>query len=245
VKTLFLDIETMPHLMWGFDMFNQNFSLEQVHTPGWVACFSYMWDGQKKASLSSEKEIDHDRMIEKAHELLEQADVVVHFNGDRFDIPHLNWEFIQAGLGPPAPSIMVDLRKTVKARFRPMSGKLQHIVQQLDIGTKVNHDGFPLWRGWMEGNEKDIRLMHRYAKRDTELLKPLFDAFTPWIPQLPNVALFEELTGLHCRCGSTNLHKRGFSYTPTAKRQRYQCQDCGTWLTSGKAVHRVDLRGTR
>lgn len=246
MKILFLDIETMPNLVWGFGLFDQNFSLEQVKEPGWVACFSAQWLGEKRTQFYSEYHEGGRAMVyQKAWELFDEADVVVTFNGDAFDIKHLNWEFMQAGLGVPAPFISVDLRKTIRARFRPMSGKLQHIVQQLDIGTKVDHDGFPLWRGWMEGDPKHIRLMERYAKRDTALLIPLFEALRPWIPQLPNKALFDEMGGDRCRCGSDDLEKRGFTYTPTAKRQRYKCNTCGTWLTSGKAITRVDLRGTR
>ena len=249
MKILHLDIETMPHLVWGFGLFDQNFSLDQVKEPGWVACFSAKWHHQKKVQFFSEyHEGGRPAMIQKAFDLLDEADVLVTFNGDSFDIKHLNWEFHQAGLGEPAPSVSVDLRKTVRQRFRPMSGKLQHIVQQLDIGTKVDHDGFPLWRGWMEGDPRHIRLMEKYAKRDTALLQPLYEGLLPWIHNHPNRALFSDEPSDEpaCnRCGATDLEKRGFTYTTTAKRQRYQCKGCGGWLTSGKAIRRVDLRGTK
>jgi RNase P subunit RPR2 len=127
-----------------------------------------------------------------------------------------------------------------------MSGKLQHIVQQLEIGSKVHHDGFPLWRGWMEGDPKYIRLMEKYCKRDTALLPELYEALLPWISNHPNVVLHDDLDEACCpKCGSKDLEKRGFSYTANAKRQRFHCNNCGSWLTSGKALARTDLRGTK
>jgi hypothetical protein len=248
MKVLHLDIETMPSLMWGFGLFDQNFSLAQVKEPGWVACFSAKWHGAGKVMFHSEyHEGGRAAMLQRAFDLLEECDGLVTFNGDQFDIKHLNWEFQQHGLGVPAPYASIDLRKTVRSRFRPMSGKLQHIVQQLEIGTKVDHDGFPLWRGWMERDPKHVRLMEKYAKRDSALLEPLYEALLPWIHNHPNVNLFSDTDGPEAcnRCGSSDLEKRGFSYTSTAKRQRYRCNGCGGWSASGKAVKRVDLRGTK
>lgn len=249
MKILHLDIETMPNLVWGWGLFDQNFSLDQVKEPGWVACFSAKWHQQGKVMFHSEyHEGGREAMLRRAFDLLDECDALVTFNGDSFDIKHLNWEFHQAGLGIPAPYVSIDLRKTVRGRFRPMSGKLQHIVQQLDIGTKVDHDGFPLWRGWMEQDPKHVRLMEKYAKRDTALLEPLYEELLPWIHNAPNAALFDDLEGLRCPkhgCRSDDLEKRGFTYTQTSKRQRYQCRACGGWFTSGKAIKTTDLRGTK
>jgi hypothetical protein len=247
MRILHLDIETRPPSLWGWGLFNQNFSLDQVREPGGVICLGAQWHGEKKVSFFSEYQ-DGGKlgMLEKAFELIEAADAVCHYNGTKFDVPHLNWEFVQHGLGVPAPHIDIDLRKTVKQRFFPTSGKLQHIVQTLEIGTKVDHTGFPLWRGWMEGDEKSIRLMEKYCKRDVALLAPLHDALLPWITQYPSVVLHDDLEGDACpKCGSRDLHKRGFTYTSTAKRQRFRCMACGSWLTSGKAVSRTDLRSTK
>lgn len=247
MRLLFIDIETMPNLAWGWGMFDQNFSLEQVKEPGWVACFAAQWYGEKKMMFHSEyHEGGYAGMVQAAWDLLDEADAVCHFNGTSFDIPHLNWEFVQAGLGVPSPHVDIDLRKTVRARFRPMSGKLQHIVQQLEIGSKVHHDGFPLWRGWMEQDQKYIRLMEKYCKRDTALLPELYEALLPWITNHPNLALFDGIEVDACpKCGSTDLEKRGFSYTQTAKRQRFHCNGCGGWSSSGKALARVDQRGVK
>lgn len=247
MRRLLLDIETRPANLLGWGMFDQNFSLAQVLDPGGVICFAAQWYGEKKMMFFSEyQDGGHEGMIQAAFDLLSEADAVIHFNGTSFDIPHLMWEFIQYDMGVPAPHIDIDLRKTTRSRFRPLSGKLQHIVSQLDIGTKVTHDGFPLWRGWLDGDEKCIRLMERYCKRDTALLGPLYEALLPFISNHPNVALHLDLEGDRCnRCGSDDLEKRGFSYTQTAKRQRFKCNGCGGWLTSGKSITRTDIRGTK
>jgi hypothetical protein len=247
MRILLLDIETRPAELLGWGLRDQTFSLAQLRHPGGMICFGAQWYGQKNTMFFSEyQEGGHRAMCEAAFELMSEADAIVHFNGTSFDIKHLYWEFQQYKLGVPAPHIDIDLCKTTRQRFRPISGKLQHIVDRLNIGHKVSHSGFPLWVGWLDGDEKSIKLMEKYCKQDVKLLVPLYEALRPWIHNHPNVALHDDLEGLRCnKCGSDDLEKRGFSYTPTAKRQRFQCRNCGGWLTSGKAVSRVDLRGTK
>ena len=84
------------------------------------------------------------RWCRAAHDLLSEADVVVHYNGDKFDLPHLNREFVESGLGPPAPYASIDLLKTVKRKFRFPSNKLDYVVQKLRLGAKVSTGGYDL-----------------------------------------------------------------------------------------------------
>ena len=58
------------------------------------------------------------KMLKEIHAMLDEADVVVTFNGDKFDLKILNQEFLMAGLGPASPYKSVDLYKVVKRKFR-------------------------------------------------------------------------------------------------------------------------------
>src|SRR5207253_3872004 len=95
-----------------------------------------------------------ERMIKEIWKLIDEADAVVHYNGQKFDIPHINTEFIRQGLGPPSPFHHIDLCKIVKKTFLFPSAKLKYVAKELGLPGKVEHDGFPLWVRCIEGDKK-------------------------------------------------------------------------------------------
>ena len=98
-KTLYLDIETSPALadVWG--LWNNNVSLNQLRESTRVLCFGAMWRGTNRVQFYSEPKDGHEGLVRKAHELLNEADIVVHFNGTSFDLPHLRREFLKLEIG--------------------------------------------------------------------------------------------------------------------------------------------------
>jgi len=173
-------------------------------------------------------------MLRKIHKLLDEADVVVHYYGSRFDIPTLNKEFILNELGPPSPYKQVDLLKVARKQFKFTSNKLDYISQQLGLGQKVKHAGFQLWVRCMERDPDAWAQMEAYNKHDVVLLEAVYNRLLPWISNHPNYGLYTEQ--LVCpNCGSSDLHKRGFSYTSAGKYQRLHCKACGTWCRERKS----------
>jgi len=169
-------------------------------------------------------------MLKRIHELLDQADVVVHYNGTSFDIPCLNKEFLIYGFSPPAPYKQMDLLKTARSQFRFTSNKLDYVCQKLKLGKKSQTD-FTLWVDCMDLDPDAWEKMEEYNKNDVLLLEKLYTTLRPWIKQHPNYGLYKSTTGLVCpHCGSLRYQKRGFQYTAAYKYQRYQCRDCKTWF---------------
>lgn len=182
-------------------------------------------------------------MLDQAHRLLTEADVVVGYNSKNFDIKHLNREFILAGMTPPAPYAQVDLYLAVKRQFKFTSNKLDHVAQELGLGAKTQHTGFQLWRDCMAGSEKAWALMRKYNKQDVVLTEKLYDKLLPWIPGHPSVGLYEGLADVCISCGSGVLQSRGYAYTSVSVYQRLVCVDCGKWQRSNKSVERSNIRG--
>jgi hypothetical protein len=172
------------------------------------------------------------QMLKHVHKLLDEADAVVHYNGTKFDIPTLNWEFAKQGLAPPTPYHQIDLYRVVKQKMKAASNKLDFICQEFGLGGKVNHKGMELWDECMAGDEKAWRVMERYNKQDVRLLPKLYEKLLPWIKNHPNHALYvEEPASPVCpNCGSTHVIKNGIEATATMQYQRYRCKDCKTPL---------------
>ena len=170
-------------------------------------------------------------MLENVFELLNEADAVVHYNGEKFDIPTLNREFTVYGMGVPDPFHQIDLLKVVRKRFRFPSNKLDYVAQALGFGGKIQHKGMDLWNECMAGDDKAWKIMERYNKQDVKLLEDVYNHVLPWIKAHPNHALFMDTDRPVCtNCGSAHIVKKGVETTLTQKYQRYRCEDCGTPL---------------
>lgn len=235
-RVLYLDIETAPNLVYTWGLFNQNVSIEKIHTPGHVLCWAAKREGAEEPMYwSGLHQHGRQEMLEAVHYLMAEADMIVHYNGHSFDIPTLNAEFVQLGMHPPAPYKQIDLLKTVQKMFRFPSSKLDYVAQALGIGEKVKHPGFQLWLDCMAGQEEAWQLMRQYNEHDVTLLEGLYKRIQPWVPYHPTRALTERACP---SCGSLRLHRRGSYLAKTRTYQRYRCAMCGAWsrsITSDKA----------
>lgn len=177
-------------------------------------------------------------MLKEIHKLLDEADVVIHYNGKKFDIPTLNKEFLLHGLTPPAPYKQIDLLKEVRSNFKFISNKLDYVAQALKLGQKVKHKGHQLWVDCMAGKEDAWQQMEEYNIQDVELLEKLYDSLKPWIKSHPNHGLYGETLESHVcpNCSSGKLRRRGYAYSNTYRYQRYQCTDCGKWSRGAKSL---------
>jgi hypothetical protein len=245
MKTLILDIETSPNIAHVWGLFNQNVGLSQLMSATEVICFGAKWHGSEDRLFFSDFHDGHTEMIRAAYYLLADADVVVHYNGQSFDIPHLMREFLLLGFTPPAPFQQIDLYRVIKKKFRFVSNKLDHVASELELGSKVKHAGHTLWVRCMNNDPEAWEEMKTYNLQDVDLTEDLLDRIRPWIDNGPNSNLYDPQIEDTCSsCGSTDLERRGFSYTTLGKYQRYYCRDCGAWSKSGRSEIRTDLRGT-
>jgi RNase_H superfamily len=238
MRRLAIDIETSPMLadVWG--IWQQNVSLNQLRENARVLCFAAQWEGEHRVTFASEWG-DGPDMIRQAHELLDEADEVIHYNGIRFDVPHLNREMLLGGYDPPSPFKSVDLLREVKSAFSFPSYKLEYVSQVLGVGEKMKHSGHELWVRVMAGDRLARAEMRRYNTQDTRLLFPLYYKLRPWI-STPNAALG---TGEDVcpACGSDSLRREGYANLISGRYQRFQCESCGKWSRSSKRDSGVQI----
>mgnify|MGYP000278842745 CR=1 FL=1 len=246
MKLLTLDIETSPNVAHIWGLFNQNVGLNQLMESTEVIGFAAKWYGQKKVEWYSNHHDGHDVMVGEAYRLLDEADVIVHYNGTSFDIKHLNREFATSGMTPPAPYAQVDLLRVVKARFRFSSNKLQHVSQSFGLAGKRGHEGHTLWVKCMAGDSKAWDDMRKYCIQDVRLTEQLYDCLLPWIPNHPNVNLIDGTDGPSCpNCGGSGFQRRGFQVALSGRYQRLQCQGCGAWSRETTRESSVKVVGTK
>lgn len=246
VRICTLDIETKPALSRHFGMFNQNFGLAQVVEPTEVLSFGAKFLGNREVEHYSTWADGFDDMIRHAHRILTEADVVVWYNGDGFDMKHLQWEFARLGMPRPKPYKTIDLLKVVRREFRPMSKKLDFVASQLGLGSKVHHDGFALWMRVIDGDAKAQRLMETYCKQDVKLTEKLYLRLLPWLPSGVNLPLIASNDKGCPVCGALAVKSEGDSaFTALTEYALYSCRNCEAWYRSNIVKNRTTRRIVR
>lgn len=236
VKVLFFDIETMPHQVYAWGLWDQNVSLSQIIQPGRVFAFAAKWLGNREVEFYSDHEHTHQGMVEAAHRLLSEADIVVTYNGISFDIPHMQREFLLAGLAPPRPYKQIDLMRVAKKQFKFASNKLDFLSQQLGLGRKTSHEGFDLWIKCMAGDDKAWRKMGIYAKQDVKLTEKLYHYLLPWLTNVPHVGQMDGQANSCWACGGTKLRRDGTAHAFVTSYRLYQCLKCGAWVRGNQRL---------
>lgn len=233
MKVLVLDVEIAPALATVWQLFKVNISLNQLLETSYLLCWAARWKGESEVQTGSLYVDGKDKMLKRIHALINEADVIISFNGDDFDLKVLMKEFLLAGFKPPAPWKSVDILKTFRKRFRFVSNKMDHLCQQLGIGKKMEHEGHELWLKCMRNEEDAWKRMIAYNKKDVVLLDKLHDRAIAWISKPANHNLYRGDDVSVCpNCGNGRLQRRGWSISSVGKYPRFQCvgeKGCGAW----------------
>lgn len=245
-RVIFLDIETAPSVGWVWGKWEQN--VLDFKEDGYTLSFCTKVLGEKGVLTKAlpdypnyDKDKKDDRnIIAELWEILNQADIVIAHNGDKFDLPWINARFVSLGFHPPSPYQIFDTLKVARKKFEFKSNKLDDLCRDLGIGRKIPHTGFNLWKACMDGDLKAWRQMKRYNKRDILLLEELYYRFRPWANTHPNVNKGQQ----NCiRCGSDKIKQDGFRFTALRKKGKMHCLDCGGWFeTSAQKVEEIHAR---
>lgn len=256
IKILMLDIETTPDVAYTWTIWNANIGINQIKEDGGIVCFAAKWYGQDEIEFYSEWQHGTTEMVAEAWRLLDEADVVVHFYGSRFDIPHLNTAFLKLGFPPPSPFKQIDLKMAVGKQFKFTSNKLQFVSKVLGLEGKEEHEGFGLWdkvmneprRNGKKPYSTEIELdakarMESYNKRDVFLLDEVYEALLPWIPSHPHRHLYEEGRGCPtCGAEPEALVRDGYYRTKLSKFKQYLCEQCHSRFRSSRRESGVTVQ---
>jgi hypothetical protein len=248
-KTLIIDIETAPALgdVWG--LWQNNVGLNQLRKSGYIMSYAAKWLGKNKVyydDCSDDGQADECHIVEGMCELLDEADIVVAHNGDKFDLPWIRGRALKYGLVPPSPYKQIDTLKTAKREFRFISNKLEYLADFLGCAPKKRHLKFPgheMWTECIRGNQAAWREMKKYNIQDIKTLEEVYLLMRPWMRNHPNLGVYAEDEDRVCpKCGSKHLHSRGYTTTQVGKYQKFQCQDCGGWSRTRFTEYPKDKR---
>lgn len=247
VRTLIYDIETAPNVAYTWGKWQVN-ALNFV-SQKYILCFAWKWADEDEVHILGLTDFprnykrnkkDDSRVVQKLHELFEEADIIVAHNGNSFDQKEVQARFLYHGLPRTTPYFQVDTKLVARQQFRLNSNSLNDIAGYLNLGKKLPHTGFDMWQRIIEDQDPEAwQTMRDYNVQDVFLLEEVYKMFRDngWIPQHPNMAT---LSGHLESCPACNapkerLMKRGFAHTNTMTYRRYQCKECKTYHRERKA----------
>lgn len=236
-KILIFDIETSPLKAYIFAtrLWNTNVNEEQVLSEWFALCWSAKWlfDDKIISDRLTSREArneDDSRIVKSLWKLLDEADIVVAHNGDKFDVPNMNTRFIVNNLPPTSPYQTIDTCSIAKKQFGFSHNNLNALARVFGFKSKMETN-FQLWKSCVDGDEVALQRMEKYNRHDVELLEEVYMKIRPWIHSHPNIGLYTEATEPICsNCGSRNITKtEKFYYTMTGKYELYKCE-CGAYI---------------
>lgn len=244
-KVLFIDIETAPIVAYTWGLWDVNVALNQIKKDWHILSWCAKWQGADKLYYEDQrhsKDTSKDKkLIKKLWKMMDEADIIIGQNSEKFDIKKLNARFIINKLDPPASYRQIDTLKLAKKYFGFTSNKLEYLAKALDVKfkklTKREFAGFDLWRECLDGNLRAWKEMERYNKRDVLALEEVYNKLKPWDSGRGSIDFSIYADGkLTCACGSQCFKKNGISYGPKTVYQRLKCKRCG-------AEHQEKLKG--
>lgn len=231
-RHLFLDIETSPITGQAWGIYQQDMLF---HEMGQILMVGYMWEGDKKPSILTQRTHgslkpsykQEKRLLEAVYELMDSADIITGYNAKNFDVKEINARFIKYGIPVPAGYHILDPLRMLKAAARFPSHKMGDVVEYLKIGHKLDTGGKYLWKRVMDGDESAWKHMEEYCKEDVRLCREVFLRVRGLDRSSFNYDFYTRL-GLACKkCGSKNIKSRGYRYQRTGVRKDWKCRTCG------------------
>lgn len=241
-RILVFDIETSLSKGYFFDLWKEG-NIVEIESSWYMLSFAWKWLGEKKVHVLTlpdfpgyAKNKSCDKALATAlHRLLDEADIVVGHNLDRFDVRKANARFIANGLKPPTPYKTVDTLKIARKYFKFDSNRLDDLGQYLGVGRKKPNTGKTLWLGCMAGDMRCWGQMAAYNRQDVLLDERVYNRLKAWHTSHPSLNNFTRADACPV-CQSAKLRRDGFAYLSTGKRQRAECVACGHKFLTGKII---------
>lgn len=240
-KILLYDLETslIKGYFWG--LFKQNIPIGAIEEDWYIICWSAKWLGQDEiinASVHNKFEEDYTGryrfneryLVEKLWALIDQADVVIAYNGKKFDKKKMNAKFLEYGLPEPSPYKIVDPYLIVKGNFSLTSGKMDYVAKYIsDIEEGKLKTNLKLWLDCMKDDEDALDRMQDYCDGDIGVLERVYLAIRHWDKNSPNLAVHYDDEKPRCNsCGSDDLEllPNKSAQTNLSKFEVHRCNNC-------------------
>lgn len=202
---------------------------------GTILCIGYRWLGQKQIHVPSIMDYkgwkndptDDSRLLQDFLKVISQADIIVTYNGAKFDVPYLKAKLLEHDLGYLPPFKHVDLYQVVRKNVLLSRRSLANVSRYLKLKAEKTPVEGREWKRAMSGNAASITYVIEHCKADVELLEEAYLKLRPLIKTHP--AIKYEI-GACMICGEGSLVRKKYNWTKSrGMKAVYQCRHCESW----------------
>ena len=249
-KVLVYDIETHPIKTFTWSMWPDSINNDMIVHDWGILSWSAKWlfedeimhDKLTQSELESvvyHDELKDQRVSKSIWSLIDEADVIIHHNGDKFDIQKLNSKWFEYGITPPSPYQSIDTLKHARKKLKGLtSRRLDFIAQKLELDGKMETPKGMWMKIMKEADYESMEHLVRYCDQDVRLLEAVYLKMRPWISPHPNMALTSISDDGCCPvCTGTERKDLGTPYrTYSHEYASYSCLSCGSNYKGRKAI---------
>jgi DNA polymerase elongation subunit (family B) len=237
-RTLIWDLESSLLEGYFFRIWQENIPMRRIKKQAHLLSASFAFnDGQVQGYRLTPEQVktgDDFDVVCKVVEAVNNCDLMVTFNGKRFDVKLLNTRALFWGLPPVKAPKHIDLFEQSKRVFKFPSNSMQNVSMYLGENGKLETSGSNLWERCAEWEnyeecEKALIEMVTYGNQDIEATRDLYKRFQGWMKGVPNLGVItNEVTEnktLRCiHCGSDNVFPLDQkTYTSVSSFDLYRC----------------------
>lgn len=240
IKTV--DIETAPTIAYVWKGFKENIAPIQVLRDGAIISYAAKDLGVRGVRYDSNEAnkdfYDDYRIVTQLWNELDEADIVIGHNAQRFDVRKINGRFLAHGLPPPSPYKVIDTYLHARKIAHFWSNRLDWISEVITDTRKDSHSAFPgfaLWKEALAGNPKAWAAMRKYNPQDVIATEATYLKLRPYMIGHPSLPLHTDGTGCP-RCGSQKQTPHGEYRAQTRVYPLFRCGGCGGFSRGAKAL---------
>lgn len=181
-KVLIYDIETSYNIgkFWRAG-YNLNINPGDIIHERAIICISYKWLGEEQVyNLTWDKNQCDKFLLEQFIPILDEADMIVAHNGDRYDLKFIKTRALKHNLKMLINYKQFDTLKVAKAKFMFNSNKLDYISKFLGAEGKIPTE-MKLWDDIiLRKCPKALIQMLDYCDEDVRQLEVVYNALVSW-----------------------------------------------------------------
>lgn len=247
LKTLVLDIETSPFTAYSYNRWQVNISDAMRRDDDiTILSYAYKWIGNDKVYYEENRDGCDKSILTKLTDVLNEADIVVGHNMQRFDAPMINTRLAMNGLSPVSPYRVIDTLKIAKKHYKFERNTLDWVAKSLNCSRKLEHKNFPgmsIWIEMLHGNDEAWETNKEYNKMDVVVTEEVYIKMRPFTKPHPSVVIGSNSLNKRCvSCGSRDIREDGYHYTNASKFQRYKCANCNSFSRGRKNLLGKEVR---
>lgn len=150
---------------------------------GMLLCGGFKTYGARKITIHridempdyKERPWDDEVLASKLAEELEDADILVSYNGKRFDLPFLNARLVKFGAKPIIGKKHIDLFFTSKFQLKLSNWSLDALAKHLQLNVQKTRMEGEQWTKAMTGDAGALQYIIDHCVLDVKVLEQVFD----------------------------------------------------------------------